>query len=91
MLRRLAINLSELDKLKHFEAALTRLAFREEGVRSVHARSNFPLAQPCFLAGRDQLFEKFIVKSLMLCRPALARHARLRFLLFLHLSSVGNA
>ena len=91
MLRRLVVDVSKLDEFKHFEAALTRFAFREERVGSVHTRSNFPLCQPRFLADRNQLFEKPIVKSLMLCCPSFAGDARLRFLLFLHPSSVGNA
>jgi hypothetical protein len=90
VLRRLVIDLSELDQFKHFDAALTGLAFREEGVRPAHACGYVPLRQPCFLTGQNQLFDKSVIQSLMLRRPALAGHAGLRFFLFLHLSSVGN-
>ena len=91
MLRRLVIYLSKLDQFKHFDAALTRLAFREEGVRPAHAGSYLPLCQPCLLTGRNQFLNKSVIQSLMLRRPALAGYAGLRLFLFLHLSSVGNA
>lgn len=91
VLRRLLIYLSKLDEFKYFDAALARLAFREKGMRSFHACGDFPLRQACFLTGRNQLFKKSIVESLMgRCSP-LARDSSLRLLLFLHLSSVGNA
>ena len=89
-MRRLVIDLSKLDKFKHFDAAFARLTFREERVWSAHTDTDLPRCQPCFLAGRNQFFKKSIVESLMLRRPPFAGHARLRFLLFLHLSSVGN-
>ncbi len=91
MLRGLVIYFSKLDQFKHFDAALTRLAFREEGVRSTHAGSDLPLCQACLLTGRDQFFDKSVIQSLMLRRPTFAGDARLRLFLFLHLSSVCNA
>lgn len=91
MLRGLFIYLRKLDQFEHFEAAFAGLTFREEGMRSSHAGRDLPLRQPCLLAGRNQFFEKSIVESLMLRCPAFAGHTRLRFLLFLHPSSVGNA
>jgi len=91
VLRRLVIDLSKLDQFKHFNAALARLTFREEGVRPTHAGGDFSLRQPSFFAGRDQLFKKFVIKSLMGRRSPLARDSSLRLLLLLHLSSVGNA
>jgi hypothetical protein len=91
MLRRLVIDFSKLDQFKHFDAALTRLTFREEGVRSAHPGRDLPLRQPCFLAGRNQFLEKSIIERLMLRRPAFAGYASLRLFLFLHLSSVRNA
>lgn len=91
VLRRLVIDLSKLDEFKYLDAAFARLAFREERVCSSHAGADLSRCQPGFLAGRNQFFKKSVVKSLMLRRPAFAGHTRLRFLLFLHLSSVGNA
>jgi hypothetical protein len=91
VLRRLVIDFSKLNQFKHFDAALTRLTFREERVRPAHTRGNFALCQPCFLTGRNQLFKKSVVESLMGRRPSLARDSSLRLLLFLHLSSLGNA
>ncbi len=91
VLRRLRIYLSKLDKFKDFDTALARLAFREEGMRPSHACGDFALRQFCFLAGRDQLFEKSVVESLMGRRPSLTRDSSLRLLLLLHLSSVGNS
>jgi hypothetical protein len=90
-LRGFRIYLSELNEFKDFDAALARLAFREEGMRPFHPCGDFALRQTCFLSGRDQLFKKSIVESLMGRRPTLARDSSLRLLLFLHLSSVGNA
>ncbi len=90
-MRGLVIYLSKLDQFKHFDAALTRLALREEGVRPAHAGGYLPLRQPCFLTGRNQFLDKSVIQSLMLRRPAFAGYAGLRFFLFLHLSSVGNA
>ena len=91
VLRRLGIYLSKLDEFKHFDAALTCLAFREEGIRPFHPCGDFTLRQARFLAGRNQLFKKSVIKSLMGRRPSLARDSSLRLLRLLHLSSVGNA
>lgn len=91
MLRRLVIDLSKLDQFEHFEAAFAGLTFREEGVRSAHAGRDLPLRQPCLVTGRNQFLQKPIVQSLMMRCSPLARDARLRFLLFLHLSSLRNA
>lgn len=91
VLRRLGIYLSKLDEFKHFDTALAGLAFGEKGMRPFHPCGDFALRQARFFAGRDQLFEKSVVKSLMMRRPPLAGDSRLRLLLFLHLSSVGNA
>ncbi len=63
--------MSELDQFKHFDTALARLAFREEGMRPLHTCGNFALRQPCFLAGRDQFFKKSVIESLMGRRPSL--------------------
>src|SRR5258708_33514084 len=91
VLRRLVIDLSKLDKFKHFDAAFARLTFREERVCSAHTDADLPRCQPGFLAGRNQFFEKSVVESLMLRRPAFAGYASLRLFLFLHLSSVRHA
>ena len=91
VLRRLVVDLSKLDQFEHFEAAFAGLTFREEGMCSSHAGRDLPLRQPCLITGRNQFLQKPIVESLMLRRSPLARDARLRFLLFLHLSSVRNA
>jgi hypothetical protein len=90
VLRRLRIYLSKLDEFKYFDAALARLAFREKGMRSFHPCGDFTLRQARFLAGRDQLFKKPVVESLIGRRPTLARDSSLRLLLLLHLSSVCN-
>ena len=91
VLRRLRIYLSKLDEFKHFDTALACLAFGEKGMRPFHPCGDFTLCQARFLAGRDQLFKKPIIDSLMGRRPPLARYAGLRLPLLLHLSSVGNA
>lgn len=91
VLRRLVVDLSKLDQFEHFEAAFARLTFREERMRSSHPGRDLPLRQPCLVTGRNQFLQKPIVQSLMLRRSPLARDTRLRFLLFLHLSSVRNA
>ncbi len=90
-MRRLLIYLSKLDEFKHFDTALTRLAFREEGVRSPHTCGYLTLGQARFFAGRDQLFKKSVVESLMGRSSPLPRDSGIRLLLLLHLSSVGNA
>jgi hypothetical protein len=91
VLRRLRIYLSKLDEFKDFDAALARLAFREEGMRPYHTCGDFTLRHARFFAGRDQLLKKSIVESLMGRCPPLPRDSSLRLFLLLHLSSVGNA
>jgi hypothetical protein len=91
VLRRLVINLSKLDEFKHFEAAFAGLTFREEGMGPSHADGDLPLRQPCFLACRNQFLNELVIQSLMLRRPAFTGYACLRFFMFLHPSSVGNA
>jgi len=91
VLRGLVIYMSKLDEFKHFDAAFARLAFREEGVRPAHVRGDFALRQSRFFAGRDELFEKSVIESLIGRCSSLARDSCLRLLLFLHLSSVGIA
>ena len=83
--------MGKLDEFKDFDTALAGLAFREEGMCSRHTCGDFALRQARFLTGRDELFKKSVVESLMGRRPPLARDSGLRLLLFLHLSSVGNA
>lgn len=90
-LRRLLVDLSKLDEFKDFDAALAGLAFGEERVRPAHACGDFTLRQASFFTGRDQFFEKSVIKSLMGRRPPLARCTSLRPFLFLHPSSVVNA
>lgn len=90
-MRRLFVDLSKLDEFKDFDAALSGLAFGEEGVRPAHLCGDFTLRQAGFLPRRDQFFEKSVVKSLIGRRPPFARYTGLRPFLFLHLSSVVNA
>jgi hypothetical protein len=91
VLRRLLIDLSELDQFEYFDAALTGLAFREKRMRPSHPRRDFPLRQVCLLPCHNQFFEKSVIESLVMRRPPLAGDSRLRLLLFLHLPSVVNA
>lgn len=91
VLRRLRIYLSKLNEFKDFDTALARFAFREKRMRPFHACRDFPLRQAHCFAGRDQLFDKSVVKSLMMRRPPLAGDSRLRLLLLRHPSSVVNA
>lgn len=91
MLRRLVVDLGELDEFKHFDATFARFAFREERMCSAHTGGNLSLCQPCLFASRNQLLKKAVVESLVLRRPALAGYASLRLPLFLHLFSVEKA
>lgn len=83
--------MGKLDQFKDFDAALARLAFREERMRPAHARGDIALSQPGFFARYDQFLQKSVIESLMGRRPPLARDSSLRLPLLPHLSSVVNA
>jgi hypothetical protein len=90
-LRRLVIDLSELNQFEHFDAALACLAFREKGMSPAHSRGHVPLCQSSFFTGGNQLAEKLIVKSLMMRGPSFTGHAGLGLPLLLHLPSLVNS
>lgn len=64
VLRRLSIELCQLQKLHHVNATLTSLAFRQEGMRESHVFGNLALIQPSLFACGDQPLEDRIILRL---------------------------
>lgn len=64
VLRRLPVELCQLQKLHHVNAALPGLTFRQEGMRESHVFGNLTLIQPSFFACRNQPLEDRIVLRL---------------------------